>query len=167
MHCNHRSSNYVTRQEAQLVLCGTSQRRMQQRVSVYRDCFNITKTLSQRIKIVFNESLYAYVCWRLLPDIHSWYPWFVSVSCRIAQWVRKCRLTYRAHAAKSRITIFRQFGVLAAGLRPKAWDGRTHWNECFDAIGPERCVCQAKWPLALVGMHQQGEEFFSALRRLL
>lgn len=166
-HSNHRSSNYVTRQEAQPVLIGTSQRKMQPRVSVYRDCFNIAKTLSRWIKIVFNESLSAYVIRCLLLDIHSWYPWFVSVSCRVAQWVRKCRLTYRAHAAKSRITVFRQFVLLAAGLRPKAWGGMAHLNERFDSIGPEQCACQAEWPLALVRMHQQGEEFFSALRRLL
>jgi len=68
----------------------------------------------------------------------------VSVSCRVAQWVRKCRPTYRAHAVKARITVLRQFVLLASGLRLKARGGRTHLSVCFDAIVPERCVCQTE-----------------------
>lgn len=69
----------------------------------------------------------------------------MSVSCPVAQWVRKCRVTlYRAHAAKSRITVFRQLVLLAAGLRPKAGSGRAHLSERFDATGLERCVGQRR-----------------------
>jgi len=125
-HSNHLSSNYVTRQEAQPVLCGISQCRIQPRVSVYREYFNVTKTLTRWINIAFNENLYGYASRWLLLDIHSWYPWFVPVSCRVAQWVRKCKLTYRAHAAKSRITVcFAGYQFTSRGVR---WKGAFRWT---------------------------------------
>jgi hypothetical protein len=117
---------------------------MEPRVPVYQGYFNITSTLSRWLKIVFNERLYAYVS-QLLVGVHSWYPWFVCVSYRVAQWVRKCRVTlYRTHAAKSRITAFRKLALLPAGPRSKAKGSvaRTGSAHLSELIAIAVCVCK-------------------------